>query len=175
MIETRRFRLRPPVDADAGEVLAMMCDGETRRWNPATSVEDLDTAAHWCRRMADWTSGDHATWAVVDRDSDAFLGCVSIHSVNRVQSDAEIGYRVAPHSRGRGVATEAVAAATVWAFDHLALVRIELAHAVPNPASCVVAERAGYRLEGVLRQSFVYGDGQRYDEHLHARLATDSV
>ena len=42
-----------------------------------------------------------------------------------------------------------------------------------NPASCAVALRAGYPLEGLLRQSFVYGDGQRYDEHLHARLVTD--
>ncbi|WP_223884412.1 GNAT family N-acetyltransferase [Micromonospora craniellae] len=42
-----------------------------------------------------------------------------------------------------------------------------------NPASCRVAERAGYPVEGTLRESHRYGDGRRYDEHLHARLATD--
>jgi len=90
-----------------------------------------------------------------------------------VQADAEIGYRVTPAARGRHIAVEAVTAATAWAFDNLSLVRMELAHAVDNPASCAVARHSGYRLEGVLRQSFVYGDGRRYDEHLHARLATD--
>ena len=98
---------------------------------------------------------------------------MSVHSINPTQADAEIGYRVSPPARGRGVATEAVTAASAWAFDNLSLVRIELAHAVANPASCAVALRAGYPLEGLLRQSFVYGDGQRYDEHLHARLVTD--
>jgi RimJ/RimL family protein N-acetyltransferase len=55
----------------------------------------------------------------------------------------------------------------------LRLHRIELCHAVANPASCRVADRAGYRAEGTLRESYRYGDGRRYDEHLHARLATD--
>jgi RimJ/RimL family protein N-acetyltransferase len=45
---------------------------------------------------------------------------------------------------------------------------------VANPASCRVAEKAGFRLEGTMRASFRAEDGQRYDEHLHARLATDA-
>jgi hypothetical protein len=36
-----------------------------------------------------------------------------------------------------------------------------------------VALKAGYPVEGTLRQSYIYGDGRRYDEHLHARLASD--
>ncbi|MDQ1615779.1 MAG: hypothetical protein QOJ60_1718, partial [Actinomycetota bacterium] len=54
-------------------------------------------------------------------------------------------------------------------------VRVELYHAVANPASCRVAEKVGFRHEGTLRQSYVYGDGTRHDEHLHARLAGDRV
>ena len=42
-----------------------------------------------------------------------------------------------------------------------------------NPGSCRVAERAGYLLEGTLRDSHRYGDGRRYDEHVHGRLTTD--
>ena len=99
---------------------------------------------------------------------------VSVHTIDPYQADAEIGYRTAPWARGRGYATEAVTLATAWAFGEFSLIRIELAHAVTNTASCAVASRAGYALEGVLRQSFVYGDGERYDEHLHARLASDT-
>ena len=54
-------------------------------------------------------------------------------------------------------------------FRKRSAVRGDHYHAVANPASCKVALRAGFPLEGLLRQSFVYGDGQRYDEHLHAR------
>lgn len=173
MITTTRLRMRLARAADAAAILELMRDKAVDQWNPAESVIDAQTAAAWCEDMADWSSGDHASWIVADADTDEALGVVSIHSIDREQSDAEIGYRTHPRARGHGIATEAVTAAAAWGFQNLQLVRIELVHAVENEASCVVAERAGFRLEGVTRQSFVYGDGVRHDEHLHARLATD--
>jgi RimJ/RimL family protein N-acetyltransferase len=53
------------------------------------------------------------------------------------------------------------------------LFRLELGHRVNNPASCRVASRAGFAVEGLERQKLLY-DGVRYDVELHARLATDS-
>lgn len=173
MITTDRLVLRKPRIAEAADVLAMLGDPDIVRWNPAPAVVDLDTAAAWCARGADWSDGDHATFSVIEAATGHYLGSVSIHSVDREQSDAEIGYRITPEARGHWFAAEAVAAASAWAFTNLALVRIELVHAVANPPSCAVARRAGYPLEGVKRRSFVYGDGVRYDEHLHARLDTD--
>jgi RimJ/RimL family protein N-acetyltransferase len=66
-----------------------------------------------------------------------------------------------------------VRAVTVWAFISLALQRVQLFHAVGNEASCRVAEKAGYALEGRLRSATIYGDGLRHDDHLHARLAAE--
>jgi RimJ/RimL family protein N-acetyltransferase len=173
VIGTGRLVLRAPRAEEAADALELLRDPDVRRWNPAPAVVDLNSAAEWSRRCADWSAGDHATFSILDSATGAYLGVVSLHSIDPVQADAEIGYRVTPRARGRGVATEAVTAATAWAFENLPLVRIELAHAVANRPSCAVALRAGYPLEGLLRQSFVYGDGRRYDEHLHARLAGD--
>jgi RimJ/RimL family protein N-acetyltransferase len=173
VIDTARLRLRLPHHADASAVVALMTDPETARWNAVPAVVDLAAAIGWLARTADWSDGDHASWAIADPATDEFLGVVSVHSINPDQRDAEIGYRVVPAARGRGIATEAVTAATAWAFENLDLVRIELAHAVDNAASCRVATHAGYQLEGTMRQSYVYGDGKRYDEHLHARLIGD--
>jgi RimJ/RimL family protein N-acetyltransferase len=172
-IAAGRLQLRPPTDADAADALAMLQDPDVARWNQGPDGLDLDVARAWCRRGADWSSGEHATFSVLDATSGRLLGNVSLHQIDRAEGDAEIGYRVAPWARGRGVATDSVAAVSRWAFGALDLVRIELAHAVLNPASCRVAEKAGYPLEGTLRASYVYGDGRRYDEHLHARLASD--
>jgi RimJ/RimL family protein N-acetyltransferase len=171
-IAAGRLQLRPPTPEDAADSLLMLQDPEMARWNPGPAPLDLDTALAWCTRGGDWSSGEHATFSVLDATTGRLLGNVSLHKIDHEQRDAEIGYRVAPWARGQGVATDAVAAATRWAFGALDLVRIELAHAVANPASCRVAEKAGYLLEGTLRQSFVY-DGTRQDEHLHARLVTD--
>ena len=80
-----------------------------------------------------------------------------------------------PRSRGREVATTAVDLVARWAFDIGGLHRVQLYHAVDNPASCRVATKAGFALEGRPRASYRYGDGQLHDEHLHGRLATDGL
>jgi len=60
------------------------------------------------------------------------------------------------------------------AFPALGLDRIQLFHAVPNPASGRVAAKAGFTLEGRLRRSHRYGDGVRHDELLCSRLCDDA-
>ena len=161
--------LRPPDVAEAADALAMVLDPETARWNPVPSVVDLATAREWCERLADWSDGDHATFSVLD--ARRLVGTVSLHKVDRDQGSAEMGYRVAPWARGRGVATASVRVVTDWAFARLGLRRVQLFHAVANEASCRVAVKAGYPTEGTLRSAAVYGDGVRHDEHVHGRLA----
>lgn len=172
-IAAGRLQLRPPSVGEAADALAMLLDPDVVRWNPGPDRLDLEQARAWCRRGADWSDGGHATFSVLDATTGGLLGNVSLHKIDREQQDGEIGYRVAPWARGQGVATAGVAAVSRWAFAALGLVRIEARHAVVNVASCRVAEKAGYPWEGTLRQAFVYGDGVRHDEHLHARLAGD--
>lgn len=164
--------LRPWRDTDAPAVLDAWRDPAIAQWNPQGDSFDLDAALRWLRWRADWSGGGHVSLAAVDpTDPETLLGSVSLHRIHA--GDASIGYWTVPAARGRGVATAAVVRLTGWAFAHLEVERIELCHAVANPASCRVAERAGFLAEGTLRQSHRYGDGRRYDEHLHARLASD--
>jgi RimJ/RimL family protein N-acetyltransferase len=172
-IAAGRLQLRPPSEEDAAEALAMLRDPDIAQWNPGPDKLDLDGVRAWCLRGADWSDGSHATFAVLDATTGALLGNVSLHEVDRAQQDAEIGYRTAPWARNRGVAADGVAAVGRWAFAAVGLVRIEIRHAVVNIASCRVAEKAGFPCEGTLRQAYVYGDGMRYDDHLHARLSSD--
>ncbi len=161
----------PDPDLDAQQVAAAHADPLIALWNPGPP--DLDGARAWCARRADWSDGGHASWLVKAAAAGAVLGSVSLHSVDAEQGSAEVGYWVAPAARGRGVGTAALSAAARFAFGALGLHRVELFHAVENPASCRLAERAGFVVEGLHRQSFRYGDGVLRDEHPHARLATD--
>jgi RimJ/RimL family protein N-acetyltransferase len=141
-----------------------------RLWHGSTLVTRDDVVAMLGRRR-DWTTGDHASWALVDGPE--LLGSISLHRINREQDDGEIGYWIAPAARGRGLAVLAAEAACGWAFADLGLHRVQLFHAVENTASARVAEKARFTYEGQLRQSHRYGDGFRHDELLWARLRTD--
>jgi RimJ/RimL family protein N-acetyltransferase len=166
-LRLRRWRMD---DVDA--VWAALQDPDVRLWNGGGVVSYADAEALVARRL-DWSSGDHASWAVTDAATDAVLGSVSLHSIDRAQNDAEIGYWTTPAARGQGVAARAVDAACRWGFGALPIDRIELCHAVENPASGRVAEKAGFTFEGHLRRSYRYGDGRKHDELLWARLADD--
>jgi RimJ/RimL family protein N-acetyltransferase len=162
--------LRPAADSDAEAALRMLSDPDVVQWMPA-DVNDLETARRWCARSADWDG--HATFVVVD-GSEALLGNVTLVNLDVDQATGEIGYRVAPWARNRGIATTTVELVTDWAFEALALRRMTLFHSVANPASCRVATKSAYPLEGTLRSAMVAGDGRRYDLHVHGRLASDN-
>ena len=168
-----RFVLRPPRIEEAEEAWAMLRDPDVAMWNPASAVVDHEAAVAWCLRGADWSSGSHSTFSIVDPTDGQLLGNISLFAIDREQATAQVGYRIAAPARGQGLATDALAAVCVWAFEEQGLFRIELRHAVENPRSCRVATKAGFATEGTLRLGSVYGDGRRYDDHLHARLVTD--
>ena len=159
---------------DAPAVAAALADPEIALWNPAArNLEGdlLDHARAWVESRAAWAD-DHASWVVRDPDG-LMIGAVSLHHLDATMATGEIGYWLVSSARGRGIGAAAVDAATRWGFESRGLIRLELFHAIENAASCRLAQRCGYLTEGTTRQSFVYGDGRRHDEHLHGRLAVD--
>jgi RimJ/RimL family protein N-acetyltransferase len=76
---------------------------------------------------------------------------------------------VLPAARGAGVATSAVLALSAWALEEIGFCRLHLDHSTRNHASCRVATKSGYELEGTKRSAAVHDDG-RHDMHLHARI-----
>ena len=88
-------------------------------------------------------------------ESDDYLGeVVVVLGEHRV---GELGCGVVRAARGRGIATEALRLLSDWALDTLGLGRLEVFVAPQNPAALRLAERAGFRREGVLR---AYWEGE---------------
>ncbi|NUR61332.1 MAG: GNAT family N-acetyltransferase [Catenulispora sp.] len=170
-----RYQLRPPSPRDVPDVMAMSLDEDVRLWNPLAAGADEEKAHAWVEKWADFNGGQTAVFCVYEAVEGRLLGMVSLHKIDLEHSMGELGYRIAPWGRGRGAATVAVRAVTDWAFGALGLIRMQLIHGVENPASCRVAEKSGFLLEGTMRSSYRYGDGKLHDEHMHARLVTDPV
>ena len=84
----------------------------------------------------------------------------------------ELGCGVVRAARGRGIATEALRLLSDWALDTLGLGRLEVFVAPQNPAALRLAERAGFRREGVLR-AYWEGEEERVDAVVLSRLPTD--
>ncbi len=109
---------------------------------------------------------------VVDGQAVGAVGIEIQNDVNR--RSAEIGYWLGVDFWGRGVASEALHLVSPWAFTTHDLLRLYALPFADNLASIRVLEKAGFELEGLLRQSAVK-DGRIRDQKLYARLRAVAV
>lgn len=147
-------RLRLHADADLETVAAASQDPDVLRW---TRVPEGNTAAALREWIGEWRSGgeEELHLAIVGAEDDRFLGAAGIVRLDRDERRCEVGYWLAADARGRGAATRAVRLLSGWIFESLPVDRIGIAAERGNRASCTVAERSGFRFEGVLRSWLV--------------------
>jgi RimJ/RimL family protein N-acetyltransferase len=147
-------------------------DVDTARFTQIPSAPDDAFLESWLGRYEDgWADGSRAGFVVRDGGGDA-AGFAAFVRLDLAGAEGELGYVMAPAARGRGVASRAVGLLTGWGLDALGLHRIELRIEPVNAASSRVAERNGYRFEGVLR-SVAFKEGLRSDVGIWSRLASD--
>jgi RimJ/RimL family protein N-acetyltransferase len=106
--------------------------------------------------------GEYVSWAMADPDDDALLGSIGLHSFNWTHRRADTGFMVLAKARRRGIGAEALRVMVRWAFAELGLNRVGLATMIDNEATIRVAERAGFRREGLLR-AFTFERGAPVD------------
>jgi RimJ/RimL family protein N-acetyltransferase len=180
-VSAGELHLRPFALADEPDVAAALQDADVLRWVAGRAVieaPEAERARRWLEpRIDGWANGS-AVFAVADAAHGTLYGSVSIRDVGRLPDQAVMAYWVTPEHRGRGIAHRALDAAARWAFTSaeeggLGLHRLTLDHALVNVASCRTATKAGFRIEGTMRDFYAELTGRRHDSHLHARLATD--
>ncbi len=164
--------LRPWTSGDADTVRHAFADPEIRYWH----MRSLDGGgeadawiAGWQTRWHDETDG---SWAVAEVATGDVLGQVGLRAVTLEYGECQVSYWMLPSARGRGVVTSAVGVLSAWALGELGLHRLVIHHSVGNPASCRVAEKNGFVLEGTMRSHLLHADGW-HDVHLHARIERD--
>ncbi|HEY3510639.1 MULTISPECIES: GNAT family N-acetyltransferase [Kribbella] len=84
----------------------------------------------------------------------------------------EIGIALLPEYRGRGIGWRAQAILTSYLFEHTSVQRIQAATHPENIAEQKSLEKAGFRLEGVIR-GCEFRAGKLRDGYLYSRLRDD--
>jgi RimJ/RimL family protein N-acetyltransferase len=167
------IRLEPLGEAHLFDVAAMFDDEDVLRYTRIPDPVPPGWEREWLGFYEDGRrAGTREAFAVV-ADDGSFLGLGMALDIDREGRQLELGYVVAPHARGRGVATRALELLTEWAFAELDALRIALWISAENEASKRVATNAGYRYEGTLR-SFHFKQGIREDFEIWSRLPADA-
>jgi RimJ/RimL family protein N-acetyltransferase len=155
--------LRPWTEAEVPALVAACQDEEMSRWldmlpHPYT---ESDGRAYVTAAARGWRGEEEETsFAIRDAATGEPLGSIGVRWKDAGQSVAEIGYWVRADTRGRGLATRATRLVAGWVLGELGYERLELRADPLNHASCRVAERSGFTLDGTLR-SIRYNARQR--------------
>jgi ribosomal-protein-serine acetyltransferase len=97
-------------------------------------------------------------------------GGLVCHYINRESSKTEIGYWLAAEYIGRGLVTRTVQVVIQYLFVVEKMHRIEIQCATDNLPSRAVAERLGFTLEGIKRES-EWLTSRYADHYLYSLLA----
>lgn len=138
--------------------------------HPDYSMED--SAAWVLSRDEAWANEVEHSFVITDAETGAFLGAVGLNQFNRDHQFANLGYWVRSSRAGRGVATTATLLTARFGLRKLALQRIEILAAVGNKPSQRVAEKAGAKNEGVLRNRLSLR-GQPHDAVMYSLIPSD--
>lgn len=139
-------------------------------------VEDDPTEAEVARRVEG--AGERARvgrgvqLAVCTAVDGAFVGEVLLHTFAWKHLRCEIGFWLAPAARGQGLARDAIERTLEWAFEELAIERMEMSTTTDNAPTRGLAARIGFVEEGVQRKRNLER-GVRVDLVAFGLLASD--
>ena len=136
--------LREHRQSDVDALVAICQDPAIPRWTRVPQPYTRADAEGWVAGVElEVAAGTAMNWLAVDEDDDV-VASVAVQDIREDEGTGEIGYWVAAHARGRGIATRAVRLATDWALGELGLKTLEIMTHEDNTASQGVARAAGY-------------------------------
>jgi len=161
--ETERLLIRSPLPGDGPEMHAAVNESldELLPWMDwpiqHKTIEDSEAGIRLNRvRFIERTD---LLLLLFLKGTNTLVGSSGLHRMDWSVPRFEIGYWCGTRFAGNGCATEAVRGITNFAFGHLGARRVEIRCDSLNSRSALVAERAGYTLEGELRNSDIGADG----------------
>lgn len=136
----------PPLSAEHSAALGeVYADPDVARYIGGAARDAGGTAAQVSRFEAVWQEHGYGQSALIDRGTGNLLGRAGLHPWPQWE-EVELGYVLARHAQGRGLAAEAARAWLDVASDDLGLDRLTAVVHPDNAPSRTLATRLGFRV-----------------------------
>lgn len=174
-IETERMIIRCPKLEDLQEVYEAIQE----------SVDDLKPWMPWANRDMTLESSEENLRAAIAKfitredlryhchckETGRLLVSSGLHRIDWSVPRFEIGYWCRSNAQGKGYVTETARALATMVFEKFSAARVSIHCDDLNVKSYAVAERLGFKLEGVLRNDSVLPSGELRSTRIYALTA----
>lgn len=155
-IETDRLRLIKATPDRAVELFAFSGDPEATRfmtWPTNTSFDQAENTLRYI--VSRYERQEVAPWLIEHQGRNRVIGMAGFNWWMPHHARAEISYALARPWWGKGLATEVVQAVLRFGFEEMGCNRLEALIHPDNLSSRRVAEKVGFRQEGILREALL--------------------
>lgn len=172
-IKTDRLTLRRFTLDDAQAMFETWANDErvTRflTWGAHSSVDITKFVLNdWCNS---YKNRDFYNWAIEFEGK--IIGSITCVDTNENSERGEIGYCIGYDFWGKGIMTEATESVVNYLIKEVGYNRLEISHAIKNPASGKVAQKCGFKFEGTKREYFKSLNGEFLDIAFYSILKSD--
>lgn len=129
-----------------------------------------ETKAHIEERIAGAESGKYMIYLITDTSNNKIAGVVQMKDIDFNARKREFGIFIDEAYLKQGIATKSILASIDYCFNNLKLNKVFVRIAEENTASRGVAEKCGFKVEGILRQDFMTSDGKLIDLYYYGLL-----
>lgn len=150
LIETERLRLRGHRMADFSATAALWADMKVVHYITGRPLTEEEAWTRFLRYIGHWAVFGYGYWVAEEKTTGEFIGEMGFADYRRelqpsLDGMPEIGWVLASHAHGKGLATEAVRAMVRWADRRFGAAPTACIITPENVASIRVAEKCGYR------------------------------
>lgn len=171
---SERLLIRPPHPGDGRELNKAVKESlpKLKLWMPwAQRVPSIEESEEVCRKAwSKFLSREDLHLLLFLKGTTTIIGSSGLHRIDWTVPKFEVGYWVRTAYGGKGYITEAVKSITEFAINYLKAKRLEIHVNDRNSPSCSVAERCGYKLDGILPNFARDVANELYDKRIYSYI-----
>ena len=173
-----RLLLRPYQAEDAPLFYQLIQDNKERLAPANPGRIRLTTSLDAARRLilqfkSDWLLGQVYAFGIWQRDNNHYIGDISLKNFDHSIPKAEIGYYLDYRAEGQGYGKEMLQSLIKFAIQDLKLYKLFIRCSPHNKRSFCLAERCGFRREGLVRKDFRDHNNQLVDTYYYGLTRQD--
>ncbi len=172
--ESDRLKLRPVTLSDCTDsYVAWFEDKEVNQYLETRWVtQSLDSIKKFVESMAE--SASNQLFAIIEKSKGVHIGNIKLGQINSHHKSAEVSYFIGEKEYWKsGYGLEALCLVTQYALGDAGLDYVGAGVYESNIASQRLLEKAGFTLEGRMKNQFVNAKGEREDKLWYGKLRND--
>jgi len=171
--ESGRLKFRQITLDDSKEIFSIRSNDDVMKYMDVPRHYSVSDSEKLLRSIEDsFKNGKGINWAIIKKDSNAFIGYIGFIRIFSEHCRAEIGYALKPDYWGKGYMYEAINRLAKFGFEEMKLHSIEANVNPLNERSKKVLERVGFKKEAYFRENYLF-DGKFLDSVIYSLLEKD--